>query len=136
MDAVIGISGRGGWPMSVFLTPNLRPFWGGTFFYRDQFIRLLKQIHDIWANNREELLSSAEKITRVLEENIKPNPKAINKDLFDTTLKDFENSRSLAGVTEGKPSVNNRCTVYMCRDGTCQAPETDLEKAFQQIISR
>ena len=32
MNAVQMLSGQGGWPMSVFLTPDLRPFWGGTYF--------------------------------------------------------------------------------------------------------
>lgn len=37
-------NGRGGWPMSVFLTPNLEPFSGGTYFPPDVFTNVLKTI--------------------------------------------------------------------------------------------
>ncbi len=39
MNAVQMLSGQGGWPMSVFLTPDLRPFWGGTYFPPKGFYR-------------------------------------------------------------------------------------------------
>ena len=35
MDAVVSLTGSGGWPMTVFLTPDGRPFWGGTYFPPD-----------------------------------------------------------------------------------------------------
>ncbi len=50
MEAVIGMSGHGGWPMSVFLTPDLKPFFGGTFFWRAQFLDLLARINEAWKN--------------------------------------------------------------------------------------
>jgi len=68
MDAVMGMTGHGGWPMSVFLTPDLKPFFGGTFFRRDQFLHLLGKIADAWKNERKRLLDSAGKITELLQE--------------------------------------------------------------------
>src|SRR5687768_6663715 len=65
MNAVQLMTHRGGWPMSVFLTPDGRPFFGGTYWpptsrmgmpgFRD----ILLKLHDYWTQRREEVLTSA-----------------------------------------------------------------------------
>jgi uncharacterized protein YyaL (SSP411 family) len=55
MDAVQAMTRRGGWPMSVFLTPDLRPFFGGTYFPHEQFMGILEQIADAWQTRRTEI---------------------------------------------------------------------------------
>ncbi|HYG22910.1 MAG TPA: thioredoxin domain-containing protein [Verrucomicrobiae bacterium] len=65
MTFVQATTGSGGWPMSVFLTPNRQPFFGGTYFPPDNrygrpgFLTLLQHIHQLWQNRREDLLESA-----------------------------------------------------------------------------
>jgi uncharacterized protein YyaL (SSP411 family) len=72
MEAVQAMTGRGGWPMTVFLTPDGRPFFGGTYFPKDDrpgltgFVRLLDAIDDAWRNQREELLTQAGKLHTAL----------------------------------------------------------------------
>lgn len=66
MDAVAGLTGHGGWPLSVFLTPQLKPFWGGTFFYRQQFIQILEALQELWKSGRERVLASSEEISEAL----------------------------------------------------------------------
>jgi len=73
MTAVQLLTGQGGWPMSVFLTPELQPFFGGTYFPPDDrygrpgFKRLLLALADAWRNRRPELLESAGQITQHLQ---------------------------------------------------------------------
>ena len=55
MDAVQALSGRGGWPMTVFLTPAGEPFYGGTYFPRAGFLKLMEAITDIWNTRRNEV---------------------------------------------------------------------------------
>ena len=55
MDAVQAMTGHGGWPMTVFLTPDGRPFFGGTYFPKPSFLQLLAAIDDAWRNRRDEL---------------------------------------------------------------------------------
>lgn len=62
MDAVVGMTGQGGWPMSVFLSPDRTPFWGGTFFYRAQFMQILERLNQLWGSDRERILRSADQI--------------------------------------------------------------------------
>src|SRR5262245_38331253 len=64
--------GQGGWPMSVFLTPDLKPFFAGTYFPpqdhygRPGFKRLIEALADAWKNRRDELVESAGQITEPL----------------------------------------------------------------------
>ncbi len=52
MTAVQLMNGHGGWPMSSFLTPEGKTFYGGTYFPREQFLDLLHQIENAWRENR------------------------------------------------------------------------------------
>jgi uncharacterized protein YyaL (SSP411 family) len=83
MDVVVGIHGHGGWPMSVFLTPERKPFWGGTFFYRDQFIQILQGITHAWRTDRGKVLASGDELTRYLQsKQYKPGRRAIEDETF------------------------------------------------------
>jgi uncharacterized protein YyaL (SSP411 family) len=68
MTFVQATTGAGGWPMSVWLTPELRPFFGGTYFPpssrwgRPGFIDVLTEIGRAWKDEREKVLQSAETI--------------------------------------------------------------------------
>jgi uncharacterized protein YyaL (SSP411 family) len=72
MTAVQSMTGRGGWPMTVFLTPDGKPFYGGTYFPPDDrhglpgFTRLLEAIDDAWQNRRDELLTQAVRLSEAL----------------------------------------------------------------------
>jgi uncharacterized protein len=52
MDAVQAMTGRGGWPMTVFMTPGREPFYGGTYFPKPQFTKLMEAIDDVWRTRR------------------------------------------------------------------------------------
>jgi len=55
MDAVQAMTGRGGWPMTVFLTPDQRPFFGGTYYPKATFMQLMTAIDDAWRNRRDDI---------------------------------------------------------------------------------
>jgi len=69
MDAVQTITGSGGWPLNVFLTPTAKPFFGGTYFpprrafNRPSWKELLMGIADAWQTRRAELEEQANKLT-------------------------------------------------------------------------
>jgi len=73
MTFVQATTGSGGWPLNVFLTPELKPFFGGTYFPPDNrsgrpgFLQLLRQIHQIWQTRRGEIAGSADEIHARLE---------------------------------------------------------------------
>jgi uncharacterized protein YyaL (SSP411 family) len=63
MAAVMLTSGHGGWPMSSFLTPDGKPFFSGTYFPPGQFFALLQRAHQVWRNQRNDILQQADQIT-------------------------------------------------------------------------
>ena len=69
MSAVQAMTGSGGWPMSVFLTPELKPFYGGTYWPptarwgRPGFREILLGVSDAWQNRREAVLAQSEELT-------------------------------------------------------------------------
>lgn len=73
MKAVMSLTGSGGWPLSVFVTADRKPFYGGTYFPPDSqwgrpgFKELLLSIHDAWQNKRDELVKSSHSITQNLQ---------------------------------------------------------------------
>jgi hypothetical protein len=72
MQAVQSMTGRGGWPMTVFLTPDGTPFYGGTYFPPEDrhglpgFPKLLAAIADAWRSRRGEVLQSGRELTESL----------------------------------------------------------------------
>jgi uncharacterized protein YyaL (SSP411 family) len=74
MMFVQATAGQGGWPLNVFLTPDLKPFFGGTYFPpenrqgRPGFLQLLRQIQQLWANRRAGLAGSADELHARLEQ--------------------------------------------------------------------
>jgi len=59
MEAVQRLTGRGGWPMTVAIDANGRPFWGGTYFPKEQFLQVLTALDDAWTNRRDEVDGNA-----------------------------------------------------------------------------
>jgi len=74
MDATVALTGHGGWPMSVFVDHEGRPFYAGTYFPPEprhgmpSFPQLLEAIIDSWQERREEVTGAAGRITRALEQ--------------------------------------------------------------------
>jgi uncharacterized protein YyaL (SSP411 family) len=74
MTTVQALTGHGGWPMSVWLTPDLKPFYGGTYFPptsqhgRPGFPEILQSIGDTWSQRRQQVEDSSEKIFQALAE--------------------------------------------------------------------
>jgi len=62
------LTGHGGWPMSVWLTPEGGPFHAGTYFPKAQFLQVLRSIADTWANSREQIIEGAGHATKFFEE--------------------------------------------------------------------
>ena len=71
MDAVQSLTGRGGWPMTVLLTPSLKPFYGGTYFPKKRFMGIVRNALDRFTNERNQVESDGDetfaKIARIAD---------------------------------------------------------------------
>jgi hypothetical protein len=90
MQSVQALTGRGGWPMSVWCTPDGRPFYAGTYFPGDDrhgmpsFRRVCEAVAGAWRERRAEVLAQSEKLTAALaEEVLRPDARgAVDADLL------------------------------------------------------
>ncbi|MBT7164189.1 MAG: thioredoxin domain-containing protein [Victivallales bacterium] len=85
MKAVQMMTGRGGWPMSVFLTPDLEPFFGGTYFPPDDkhglpgFRRVVTELGRLWKEERERVLDGSKQIMGRLSEEAVPAKQVLDR---------------------------------------------------------
>lgn len=95
MQAVVVLTGQGGWPLSVFLTPELKPFYGGTYFPPEprygmpSFKQVLMQVVHSWENQQEVVANNAAALTDAISEQISYQPKGeteINTDEIVKTM--------------------------------------------------
>jgi uncharacterized protein YyaL (SSP411 family) len=79
MDAVQAMTGQGGWPMTVFLTPDGLPFFAGTYFPREDrhglpaFTKVLAAIADVWRTRREEVRQQGSRVVAAIESGSRPS---------------------------------------------------------------
>jgi len=74
MTATQAMTGQGGWPMTVFMTPSREPFFCGTYFPRAQFERLILSVVRAWQEDREQVTTQARQIAAALAERAGPVP--------------------------------------------------------------
>ena len=78
MEAVVAMTGSGGWPMSVFLTPEGQPFYGGTYYPPElrygmpSFRQVLQSVADAYQNRRNDVLGQAARLTSALQNVLAP----------------------------------------------------------------
>ena len=66
MQSVQMMTGSGGWPMSVFLTPDLKPFFGGTYFPHDAFIEITRRVVEVFRQRRDDVERQAASLAGAL----------------------------------------------------------------------
>src|SRR5579884_4280140 len=90
MDAVVAMTGQGGWPMTVFLTPEGEPFFGGTYFPPEprhglpSFRQLLVAVADAYRERREEIGEQARRLVAAIQQSARLRPS--NEPLTESTL--------------------------------------------------
>jgi uncharacterized protein len=139
MQAVQAITGQGGWPMTVFLTPDGEPFYGGTYYPKDDrsgmpgFLRVMDAIDDAWRTRRSELQESAAQLHQAIERTTQITGEA--HELSPELL-----ARALAGAARqfddryggfgGAPKFPQAMTLDFVLDAYSRAPAPDtLEMA-------
>ena len=96
---------RGGWPNSVFLTPDLKPFYAGTYFpptdkpNRPGFPTVLDAVHEAWVTREAEVINTANEITNIIE-------RVISTGFTSLTAKSLDRSIISTGVTHLKTTYN------------------------------
>ena len=93
MDAVVSLTGHGGWPMTVFLTPAGAPFFGGTYYPPEprhglpSFRQLLQAIADAWRERRPDIERDAGAITEQLRRTAEPSREPLTSSLLTDAVR-------------------------------------------------
>ena len=141
MTYVQAATGSGGWPMSVFLTPDLKPFFGGTYFPPDNrygrpgFPVLLERIASAWREQRAEILETSGSVISQLEKYANP---AATGGIADRTTLDsaFQYFRRTFDATYGgfgdapkfpRPVIFNFLFRYYARTNRSEALQMSLD---------
>jgi uncharacterized protein YyaL (SSP411 family) len=97
MQAVTAMTGRGGWPMTVFLTPEGQPFYSGTYFPKEprygmpSFSQILLGVADTWQNQQNEVQQSAVDVTRIIQQvsDVGGKSEILDTELFAKAMYNF-----------------------------------------------
>jgi uncharacterized protein YyaL (SSP411 family) len=74
MDAVQAMTGRGGWPMTVFMTPDREPFYGGTYFPKAQFLALMTAIDETYRTKPDDIRKNVEGLVTAIDRTSRIEP--------------------------------------------------------------
>ncbi len=91
MDAVQAMGIQGGWPLNVFLTPEQKPFFGGTYFPKQSFFEILRNVQEAFFNKREKLDLSAEQLANHLSKS-DVSKFGLTDNNYDIGLEELSNS--------------------------------------------
>ncbi|HEY6282579.1 MAG TPA: thioredoxin domain-containing protein [Nitrososphaerales archaeon] len=89
MGAVQALTGGGGWPLTVFLTPDLKPFYGGTYFPPEPrygmpgFPQLLEFVSNLWKEKRTEVLANSLEVAKAISTGTTAEPGELRKTVLD-----------------------------------------------------
>lgn len=104
MDAIQIMTGSGGWPLNIVALPDGRPFWGATYVKKDNWIKVLEQLNDLYQKNPSKVLEYAQNLVEGLQ--------AINLVENQSNL-DIINSRDLGeGITQWSQFFDKKMGGY------------------------
>ncbi|MCX8278077.1 MAG: thioredoxin domain-containing protein [Dehalococcoidia bacterium] len=138
MTAVQAMTGSGGWPLTVFITPDGQPFFGGTYFPPEDrphmagFPRVLDAISDAYANKRKEIIDNSQQIVATIREQSTPqkNDGSVEESLIFGSFThlvsnaDLENGGMQGAPKFPQPMIYELLLRYWKRTGSSQALDT------------
>lgn len=117
MSVCQAMTGHGGWPLTVFMTPDAKPFYAGTYFPKKDrlgmpgIMTLLKRVHVLWRDRREELTESTEKIVEAMQERISDTMSMDHNEMitkaYEVLRMSFDNAYGGFGSSPKFPTPHN-----------------------------
>ena len=111
MAACVAMNGSGGWPLTVLLAPDQKPFWAGTYLPRTQLLHLLGEAARLWRENRAGVLAAGETLTAHLRREAEHRPGAPSRKLVrqaaDLFARSFDPQWGGFGPTPKFPTPHN-----------------------------
>ena len=137
MTAVMMITQHGGWPMSSFLTPEGKSFFGGTYFPPDRFSELLKQIAQAWKTQPDALNTQANRIADAVAKHNEAKAKgeaitdALTKQAIQANLESFDVQN---GGFSAAPKFPHEPTLMFLLDQIRRLPDQSVSNALTKTL--
>ena len=92
MAACLAMNGSGGWPLTVLLTPDQKPFWAGAYLPKDQLLHLLRKAARLWREDRTGVLATGDTLTAHLQQEGQARPGTPSRELVRQAVSQFAQS--------------------------------------------
>ena len=135
MAACVAMNGSGGWPLTVLLTPDQKPFWAGAYLPKAQLLHLLREAARLWQEDRAGVLAAGETLTAHLRQEDQTRPGAPSRELVREAVSQF------AGLFDPKwggfgsapkfPTPHN--LIFLLRYARLMKDEYPREMALQTL---
>jgi hypothetical protein len=142
MDAVTSMTGRGGWPMTVFLTPDQRPIYAGTYFpkqrmaHHPSFMDVMAAVLDAWNTNRTGVHNQAAKITEAISESDPPpGPTPSPHDLTEAVKTIERTFDTTHGGFGGAPKFPQAPTLEFLMRTAALHPDSEAGSASLRMLT-
>ncbi len=120
MSAVQIMTGHGGWPLNCFALPDGRPVYGGTYFPKDPWMKLLLSLADIWKNNREKAIQYADELTKGMSH--------VERLVLNEEEKEFSSDVLVQGVKKWKQGFDK------VKGGPKRSPKFPMPNNWQYLL--
>ena len=142
MDAVQAMSGRGGWPMTVFMSPEGQPFFGGTYFPKPSFLKLMSAIDDAWRNRRSDIENNISALVESLGRTaaVTADDSLPGRELVAEACAQFENSfdakwGGFGGAPKFPSTMNLDCIIRNYIDNPTPAAKNIVTTSLDAMAS-
>jgi hypothetical protein len=142
MDAVTAMSGHGGWPMTVFLTPDGKPMYAGTYFPRDRlhgrpsFRDVMAAVSDAWSARRTEAVEQAERLTEAITLHIPVSASAPDTNIVDVAVDRIEASFDPGGGGFGTaPKFPQAPTLELLLRVAAMSPDPETRGRAEAMVA-
>lgn len=117
------MTGQGGWPLNVFLTPDQKPFYAGTYFPKHSYYNrpgmmdILPQLAHIYESDQERIIAVSQQIIEGLQNKVKASSEALHKDVLHSTFQQLASSfDTIYGGFAGAPKFPSpHMLMYLLR---------------------
>ncbi len=145
MDAVQAITGSGGWPLNVFVTPERLPYYGGTYFPpkplygRSSWMQILERMHEIWNNRQEDVAQQSTQMLQYLQNASKVGTAGTGKQWDAATCKEMAENllkqadTALGGFSKAPKFPGTMAIGYLLQHYVLTADEPSLQQALKSL---
>ncbi len=140
MAACAALTGNGGWPLTVLMTPEQKPFWAGTYLKRPQLLSLLGETVQLWHRDREKLLKSGDQLTDFLRGANRPAAGVPSREqpktAAETMLRHYDSKWGGFGAAPKFPSPHNLLFLLEYYRRTGNADALDMVQGTLEHMAR